>query len=416
MNHLSNRELEYTIIGEMIADSVRNKGIIMQLTEDDFSTLYTQQIFAEIKKIVSAGGEADLVTVCAHLSDKAQKAAVEAAGSNIGSWNIRQHAKEIKNYTAKRKIAQTAQAMLQSIHDDSKTPIAICDEAVQTLRQAMPIETREDESLDSILIETYSVLGENMGPNGGGTKTNIPEFDRVTGGLFDGEMTVIGARPGVGKSAFAQYIAMQFVRQGKPVEFFSREMSRIQYGLRIYASESGVSTAKMRQGNVGEPELKKLSAAMQRLYGLPLYINTTARTPEEILAVCHDRQQKNGLGLIVVDYLQLVSGMGGNREQEVSTVSRALKELSKEFKVPVLALSQLNRSTGYSMPTMANLRESGAIEQNADNIIFLHDTGEGENGQKIIRLIIEKQRQGNTGYVDIVFQPDTMQFAELYQQ
>lgn len=409
---LANRELEYTMLGELMCESLKNKAVIAQLGEDDFTTLHTQQIFAEIKRIVMAGGEADLVSVTARLDDKAANAATHAAGCNIGWRNAKQHAAELKTYTAKRKIATTAQSMLNEL--ETTEPIELCDKAVRELRQAMPVNTATEESLDSILLETYALIGEKMGGKGNGVKIGLTDFDRVTGGFFGGEMTVIGARPGVGKSAFAQYIAMQFASQGKTVEFFSREMSRVQYGLRMYAASAQVSSSQMRTGNLGEAEIKRLSGAMGRLYGKPMYINTTARTPEEILAVCHDREQKSGLGLIVVDYLQLVSGKGSVREQEVSSVSRALKELSLEFNVPVLALSQLNRAINNSKPSMDNLRESGAIEQDADNIILLHETEEGADGARIIQVIIEKQRQGNTGSIELVFMPETMEFRDRY--
>lgn len=148
---------------------------------------------------------------------------------------------------------------------------------------------------------------------------------------------------------------------------------------------------------------------------MQIHINTTARNVPEILTMCHERQQNNGLDLVIVDYLQLVNGIGGSREQEVSAVSRGLKEISLEFGIPVIALSQLNRSVGNKEPGLEHLRESGAIEQDADNIIFLHESGECENGAKDMRIIVAKQRQGRTGYIDVKFKPDKMQFEGLYR-
>jgi replicative DNA helicase len=415
MKNLANHELEYTLIGELMLPGHEN--LVVTLTEEDFSSRPLKAVFGAMKAICADGGTPDLVTVSSRLEGNkaAQDAALKASGFNLSSRNAKEHITAVKQYTARRAIVKIAQDIFTEAQDAEKDVLEICDTAVTRIRESMPLRKNVDESLFSVLMETIAVLDEVQKGKNQSTKINLPDFDRKTGGFFPGEMTVIGARPGVGKSAFAQHIALQFARQGKTVEFFSREMSRLQYGIRMLSAGSGVAGTTIRTGNMLDHEKQDISDAVGRLSPLQIHINTTARNVPEILTVCHERQQNNGLDLVVVDYLQLVNGIGGSREQEVSAVSRGLKEISLEFGIPVIALSQLNRSVGNKEPGLEHLRESGAIEQDADNIIFLHEIGEEQNGQKNMRIIVAKQRQGHTGYVDVAFVPDKMQFKSYYR-
>lgn len=415
MKNLTNHELEYTLIGELMLPGHEN--LVVTLTEEDFSSRQLKAVFGAMRTICADGGTPDLVTVSAKLEGNkaAQDAALKASGLNLGSRNAKEHISAVKQFTARRAIVKVAQDIFQDAQSPDKDVLEVCDKAVTRLREAMPLRTNTDESLHSVLMETIAVLDDAQKGKNQSTKINLPDFDRKTGGFFPGEMTVIGARPGVGKSAFAQYIALQFARQGKTVEFFSREMSRLQYGIRMLSAGSGIAGTTIRTGNMLEHEKQEISDTVGRLSPLQIHINTTARNVPEILTMCHERQQNNGLDLVIVDYLQLVNGIGGSREQEVSAVSRGLKEISLEFGIPVIALSQLNRSVGNKEPGLEHLRESGAIEQDADNIIFLHESGECENGAKDMRIIVAKQRQGRTGYIDVKFKPDKMQFEGLYR-
>lgn len=415
MKNLTNHELEYTLIGELMLPGHEN--LVVTLTEEDFSIRQLKAVFGAMRTICADGGTPDLVTVSAKLEGNkaAQDAALKASGLNLGSRNAKEHISAVKQFTARRAIVKIAQDIFQDAQSPDKDVLEVCDKAVTRLREAMPLRTNTDESLHSVLMETIAVLDDAQKGKNQSTKINLPDFDRKTGGFFPGEMTVIGARPGVGKSAFAQYIALQFARQGKTVEFFSREMSRLQYGIRMLSAGSGIAGTTIRTGNMLEHEKQEISDTVGRLSPLQIHINTTARNVPEILTMCHERQQNNGLDLVIVDYLQLVNGIGGSREQEVSAVSRGLKEISLEFGIPVIALSQLNRSVGNKEPGLEHLRESGAIEQDADNIIFLHESGECENGAKDMRIIVAKQRQGRTGYIDVKFKPDKMQFEGLYR-
>jgi replicative DNA helicase len=416
MKNLANQELEYTLIGELLFMPGK-ENLILALTEEDFSLRPLKAVIGAMKAICAEGGTADLVTVSDRLAgnEQAQKAALKASGENIGNRNAKSHLNALKQYTARRNVVKIAQNILMDAQSVDKDVLEVCDSAVAKIREAMPLRTSADESLHSVLMETIAVLGDVQNGKNQSVKINLDDFDRVTGGFFGGELTVIGARPGVGKSAFAQHIAMQFARQGKTVEFFSREMSRMQYGIRMLSAGSGIAGTCIRTGNMSDYEKKEMSAAVGRLSPLPIYINTTARNIPEILTICHERQQNNGLDLVVVDYLQLVNGLGKSREQEVSAVSRGLKEIALEFNIPVIALSQLNRSVGNKEPGLEHLRESGAIEQDADNIIFLHEEGDGQSETREMRIIIAKQRQGRTGYVDVSFIPDKMLFRSYYR-
>lgn len=416
MNNLANQELEYTLVGELMY-LPGNEDIITALSEDDFTAKPLKAVIAAMRRICAEGGTADLVSVTDRLANNqtAYKAAVYASTTNLGSRNARGHFSAIKQYTARRALARVAQDVMAAIQDADRDVLDVCDSAVEKIREAMPLRVNADESMHSVLMETLNMINEAGNGKARSTKINLADFDRVTGGFYGGELTVIGARPGVGKSAFAQYIAVQFAHQGKTVEFFSREMSRLQYGLRVISYGSGIAGSKLRTGDLTEQDRERASDTVGRYSTLPIHINTTARTIPEILTMCHERQQNHGLDLVVVDYLQLVNGMGKNREQEVSAVSRGMKEIALEFDVPVIALSQLNRSVGDKEPGLEHLRESGAIEQDADNIIFLHEEGEEHEGIRDMRIIVAKQRQGHTGYVDVAFVPDKMQFRGVYK-
>jgi replicative DNA helicase len=195
------------------------------------------------------------------------------------------------------------------------------------------------------------------------------------------------------------------------------EMSGQQYGIRALSRESGIASSKLRTGKLFDKDWAALSGGIGRLHGVPVYINTDARRPSEIQQACRDMMHSIGLDLCVIDYLQLAEADGkhGNREQEVASVSRAVKRLTQT--VPVLALSQLSR-TGNRVPQLSDLRESGSLEQDADNVMFLYEPDEVPNFQdyRAVMVKIAKQRQGETGTVKLAFRPSSMTYTEVEER
>ena len=419
---LSSPELEKRIIGSLIFEAPNDaKASCMTLIEEDFTDAKLKLVLRAAQELYVADKKIDLVSVSDKLTGIGGIITLltECLKSSFSASINQMDINRLKTHTSRRKLREIGREIIESAMDRALEPIEIVRETSKKFDELSTGGVSEDESIKKIMFEALNYIGEKSAGKNMGMHIGISDFDNITGGLFNGELTVIGARPGVGKSAFAQLIAVRCAEQGCIVEFFSREMSQLQYGVRLLSQFSMVNGRKMRTGrDLGTADFKAIASGVAKNAALPLFINTKARTVAEIFAVCYERKRNEGLGMVVVDYLQLLSGSGKHKDrvQEMSEVSRGLKELALEFNIPVVALSQLNRDATNKQPTMANLRESGAIEQDADNIILLHElerVEEGAENFRITRLIIEKQRQGETGYIDMVFRPATMQFTPL---
>jgi replicative DNA helicase len=262
-----------------------------------------------------------------------------------------------------------------------------------------------------------------------GVPSGFTELDRLTAGWQKSDLVVIAARPGMGKTAFALTLTRNAAINGNPVAIFSLEMSSVQLATRLIASETEIEGEKLKKGNLREDEWKQLNTKVKNLEDAPIYIDDTpALSVFELRAKCSRLKEQHDIQLIVVDYIQLMRAgdNNGNREQEISTISRSLKALAKELNVPVLVLSQLNRSVetrgGLKKPMLSDLRESGAIEQDADMVIFIYrpeyyDILEGEDGEDLRgkgEIIIAKHRNGSLDSVFLKFIGKYIKFTDLY--
>jgi replicative DNA helicase len=257
-----------------------------------------------------------------------------------------------------------------------------------------------------------------------GVPTGIASLDRMLLGLQPAQLVVLAARPSVGKTALALNVATQAaVKHGKVVAVFSLEMPSEQLSLRMLASEAKLDWRRLSQGMLGRNDWDKIMAHGDRLSSARIWLDDNfVLTPVDLRSRCRKIMRETGLDLVVVDYLQLMHAPGlASREQEIATISRSMKSLAKELNVPVLALSQLNRSVEKRKgepPMLSDLRESGAIEQDADVVLFLHRPGEGEGEAQVpsevqeVELHVAKQRQGPTGMVPLVFFKHHTFFAE----
>ena len=328
--------------------------------------------------------------------------------------------------------------------------IRAADQAEEAITVLSDVETRLAEVADSAIQRGFAGIGEIVASSFGsidalyeqgreitGLATHYVEFDRMTSGLQDSELIIIAARPSMGKTAWAINIAQNAaVKDGKVVAVFSLEMSKESLLRRLLASEALVNSRSIQTGLLPKSEMGKLLDALERLMDSKLFIDDTPGiTLAEMRAKARRlRQQEGRLDLIVIDYLQLMTGSTGanqkkfeNRTQEVSAISRGLKALAKEMKVPVVALSQLSRASeqrgGDKKPLLSDLRESGSIEQDADVVAFIH-RGEGyynkaENGDEDpeskgkAEIIVAKQRNGPTGSVHLAYLADYTRFENL---
>lgn len=242
--------------------------------------------------------------------------------------------------------------------------------------------------------------------------TSIQDLDNKTCGLHKQELTVIGARPGVGKTTLALQIAEKIAERGVETAIISLEMSDTQIIQKMLAKKTRVNSYKMRMGTLEEKELEAIGVASAEISQLPVHLITQARNLQQIETIAKKLKSKNNLGLLIIDYIQLIKNKGkfNNREQEVADITRTLKLLTLELDIPIIGLCQLNRNATKQEPTLADLRESGSIEQDADNVWFLYQENESEENIVDVTLKIAKQRVGEIGKVYLKFNKPNSEF------
>jgi replicative DNA helicase len=285
---------------------------------------------------------------------------------------------------------------------------------------------RNRDSLEHIrpaLVDGYNIIGASVKNKTGmlGVPTGFKQLDNMLSGFQGSQLIIVAGRPGVGKTSIALNMAQNIAIKSKvPVALFSLEMSREQLAMRMMCSEALVDSEKIRHGSVTDEDFDNLSQAVKSLADAPLYVDDTPTiTVMEMLAKARRLKQEKGLGLVVIDYLQLMTGSGKreNRQQEVAGMTRSLKIMAKEINVPILLLSQLSRAVEQretKRPQLSDLRESGSIEQDADVVMFLSRDKEAEQtGSNEIRLIVAKQRSGPTGDIVLGYRGEYTRFVEL---
>ncbi len=404
-------------------------GYIDQLTDDDITVGSYKTILQACRKLHESGQEVDIVTVSAELANKAGYGSIirQISTEYFRGLNYNAYVDMLKADTAKRKIyagIQYVQSQLQ-LDDPAEIKSNIMD-----YFSSIPLPGQnQDDSITTVMLKTNEHLEyKYKHRNDTSNHTGITDLDKYTGGLHKGEVTILAARPSVGKTAMGIQIAVQVAKKGKTVQVFSREMSQVQLGIRLIANQGKIDGQRMRTGHIREEDWKKIMGTQAELSNLPLYINDESSTMPDIRAVCAEKKHK-GLDLVIIDYMQLIEPhkKSDTREREVAEISRAIKKMSLELDIPIIALSQLNRSTANKRPTLDTLRESGAIEQDADNVILLHKPDEKEiptkdlnlyrtlktAGNDYVEVIIAKQRNGPTGMFTMSYNPRHMEFIGI---
>lgn len=422
--------IEYQIIGSFLIDSATH-DFINHLKVDDFIETTNQKIFKAIAELYAEHKEINLFTVheksqvpVSHLADITN---LIASTSTIES-NI----KILKNKSIRRKLIQKANKIIEMAQDQEVDIETIKNNALKEIEEIEDIVDNEVVTLEEGMLETIERLEERYkNKDDKSYYTGITKLDKSTAGLHPEELTTIGARPGVGKTIIGMQIGLNIARNKKTVMYTSLEMSVTQLCERIIAANSGVNGLRIRLGDIKDDEWAKIFEAASFYAFENFLIDKTSRNPQHIRA----KIRKYKPDLVIIDYLQLLQSTTKqqSREREIATITRDLKLMTLEFKIPIIILSQLNRNAEGNRPTMADLRESGAIEQDSDNIIFLHEPNEKEkdklieNGiytqqffQKLeekeltlTQMIIEKQRNGPVGTFEVIKVPKLMKFVEL---
>jgi len=428
-----NNEAEQSVIGAVFLSKEALITAMEILRPEDFYKTAHQRIFQTMLDLYEKGEPVDLVTVTAELQDHKLLDEVGGvpyltalAGSVPTAANVEYYARIVEEKSLLRRLILTATKIANdgySREDEVGEIIADAEKYIMEIAQ-----NRNSGGFTPIrdaLLETYERI-EFLSQRRGDV-TGIPsgyvDLDKMTAGFQRSDLIILAARPSVGKTAFALNVAQNVAaRAGETVAIFSLEMSASQLVQRMICAEGNLDASKMRSGWLEEDDWQKLTMAIGTLAKAPIYIDDSPGvTVQDIRAKCRRLQAERGLGMILIDYLQLIHGRGkgDNRQQEVSEISRTLKGIARELNVPVIALSQLSRSVEQRQdkrPMMSDIRESGSIEQDADIVAFLYrdDYYDKQTENKnVIEVIIAKQRNGPTGTVELAFLKEFNKFVSL---
>jgi replicative DNA helicase len=420
------KDLEEAVLGAMMLEKGAFDTVIEILKPECFYVDAHQRIFRAMTSLANKSQPIDMLTVVEELRFKEELDMVggpyyvtKLTNAVVSSANIDAHARIILQKFIQRELIRISGEIIGDAYEDSTDVFDLLDQAESKIYEVTSNHLKNNyESIDSVLVKTIQRIEDLRHRNEDitGVPSGFPSLDRVTYGWQNTDLIILAARPAVGKTALALNLARNAAlhpTKPTPVAVFSLEMSAGQLVQRILSAESEIWLEKISRGKMEEHEMKQLyQKGIQRLAQAPIFVDDTAALNIfELRAKCRRLKNLNNIGMIIIDYLQLMSGTGenrnGNREQEISTISRGLKALAKELQVPIIALSQLSREVekrkdGNKMPQLSDLRESGAIEQDADMVCFIYrpeyydvtqnEMGESNRGETHIR--IAKHRNG----------------------
>jgi len=427
-------DAEQAVLGSMLTDKEAVNAAIETLKEDAFYRDDNKAIYQAIINLYSKSEPIDIITLKDELEsmDKFEQVGGYEYLASLPdkvptTANVQRYIKIVEEKAILRNLIKTANEIIELGYSPTEDVEDIMDGAEKRIFDIMQSKNQKGYTpIKDVLVESFTKLEElyNRKQHITGVPTGFVELDYKTAGLHGSELILVAARPAMGKTAFALNIAANAALRGNaPVAIFSLEMSKDQLVNRILCSEAMVDSNKVRTGKLEEDDWVKLAGAIGPLSESEIYIDDTPGiTVMEIRTKCRKLKMEKNIGLVVIDYLQLVQGSnkrGGSREQEISEISRSLKILAKEINVPVIALSQLSRAVEQRpdhRPMLSDLRESGAIEQDADIVMFLYrdDYYNKESEKKdIAEVIIAKQRGGSTGTVELLWMGNYTKFVNL---
>ncbi|HLR68755.1 replicative DNA helicase [Virgibacillus alimentarius] len=429
-----NIEAEQAVIGAIFLEPEAFSQASELLMPDDFYRAGHQRIFQTMMKLSDRGEPIDLVTVTTSLSNEKTLDEVggvsyltDLASSVPTAANIIYYSKIVEEKALLRRLIRTATDIVTTTYAKEDEVEDVLNEAEKSI---LEVSSRKNsgsfKAIKDVLIEVYDNI-EQLHQNDGdvtGIPTGFRDLDRITSGFQRNDLIIIAARPSVGKTAFALNVAQNVaINTDESVAIFSLEMGADQLVSRMLCAEGNIDAQRLRTGKLEAEDWSKLTMAMGSLSNAGIFIDDSPGIRvSEIRSKCRRLKQEHGLGMILIDYLQLIQGSANskeNRQQEVSEISRSLKGLARELNVPLIALSQLSRgveSRQDKRPMMSDLRESGSIEQDADIVGFLYrdDYYDSESEkQNIIEIIISKQRNGPVGNVELAFVKEYNKFVDL---
>lgn len=426
---------EQAVLGSMLVDKDSVVAAVELLIPDDFYREDNKEIYTAMMELYGLGKHIDMITLADQLK---LRGSLEKVGDiqyistlidNVPTTsNIESYVKIVEEKSVVRKLIRVANDILKKGYSQEEEVDRIIEYAEKNVFNVLQDRnSRGYSSLKEILVTAFDMI-EKMYQNKGkvsGIESGFIDLDKKISGLNPGALIIVAARPAMGKSAFVLNIANYVAMHKTPVMVFSLEMSKEEMANRLLASDAEVDSMKIKNGNdLESDDWLKLGEASGRLSEIPLYIDDTpGLSSAELRAKCRKAKLEKNIGLVIIDYLQLMESKTKNpsRQQEISEISRSLKILAKELSVPVIALSQLSRATesrADHKPMLSDLRESGAIEQDADIVMFIHreDYYNPDTAKKnIAEIIIAKNRSGSTGTVELAWLGQYTKFANLYR-
>lgn len=439
------RDLEEAVLGAIMLESEAFDKVVEIIQPESFYVDAHLRIFRAMKALYEENQPIDILTVNERLKltgdlDMVGGSYFIASLTNkvSSSANIEFHARIIAQKHLQRELISVSSDVLKDAYDDTVDVFDLLDKAEGELFELSENNMKKNtEKISSVLLAELEEIDQRRlravdGDVLTGVGSGFTDLDRLTAGWQKSDLIILAARPGMGKTAFTLALARNAsVDLDKPVAFFSLEMSSNQLVSRLISMETEIDSEKLRKGTLLEREWKHLTKNIDNLQSAPLYVDDTpALGVFELRAKCRRLKAKHDISMIMIDYLQLMTGSNdgkssGNREQEISYISRSLKGIAKELNVPVIALSQLSRAVetrgGSKRPMLSDLRESGAIEQDADMVIFLYrpdyynitEDEEGQDCRGIAEVIVAKNRHGALKTVKIRFVPQFAKFVDL---
>ncbi len=434
-------DIEQIVLGAMMLEKNAVSKTIDILKPASFYDPKHQYIYAAIRELFASTNPIDLITVTTLLKKRGE---LEASGGAAylsqltnrvaSAAHIEFHARVISEKHIKRELIRMSSDIIRDSYDDTKDVFDVMGSAEGELFQIAENNMgKQVQNLQSVVLEAIEEIEKASQNTDGisGVPTGFFDLDKLTSGWQRSDMIVIAARPAMGKTAFVLSMARNTaVDYGKAVALFSLEMSSVQLVKRLISSEARIHAEKLRKGNLREDEFQQLHTRITKLATAPIFIDDTAGLSVfDLRAKCRRLKMQHNIELVIIDYLQLMSAKdgkgGGNREQEISTISRSIKEIAKELNIPIVALSQLSRSVeqrgGDKRPILSDLRESGAIEQDADIVGFIYrpdyygflEDEDGNPNNGIGEIIIAKHRNGATDRVRLRFVQEYARFENI---
>lgn len=431
-------QAEQCVISRMISHGEEAEAHIGDLSETDFYYPENGKLYRSIQAVVAKRMHVDLITVDSVFSELfpmeqkvLAKAMAEAMQMQIRAFrNLDDYITIVKSLSERRQSIRRFESIATSLRDPTQDVASVL--ASMEAEDSVSRGRGKWESLQDVLMATYGYLERRQAGQIKSITTGLACIDAMIGGFFDGELTVIGARPSVGKSAFGANIALAAAKKGFRVGIVSREMTDIQYGARMLSHEAWINGMKMRKGDINGDDWASLAEGMTILGGLPLDFLFSGGTVEDLAIDVRRRVKRNELDLLIVDYLQLMETSSKYQQEHlrVGHISTTLKHLATDCNIPVVALAQVNRDTDGQMPTLKSLKASGDIEQDADGVIFLHRPSSpddpyvdpkdrphfatfAEKGFTYICIGVAKQRQGTIGRATVLFDAAHMRYLEI---